>query len=80
MAVTPLNAVQKNAALTIGRAQWARAFKKQFPSATKEQRMASWKQNRKEYVQIGRISVRQLARAGFQITGGTPRPKAKRGA
>ncbi|MGQ0672772.1 MAG: hypothetical protein ACT4N2_07835 [Hyphomicrobium sp.] len=69
MAVIALTETQKQAAAEIGRAQWAAAFKMQFPRATKEEKAASWKQNRKEYVRIGRLAMRQLTKAGFQVTG-----------
>lgn len=70
MAVIPLDEPQKRAAITIGRSYWAVAFKRQFPNASKEEKLASWKQNRKEYVQLGRAAVRGLVKAGFSVTGG----------
>lgn len=71
MPASPLSKCHKLAAVHIGKAQWATVFNKQFPTATKEQRLESWKQHRKEYAKIGQIAVRQLLRSGFQITGGT---------
>ncbi len=70
MPATPLTDAQKKAAIAIARSYWRSAFKTQYPNATKDQKVASWQQSRKEYVKLGRTAVRQLARSGLQITGG----------
>jgi hypothetical protein len=70
MPATPLTEVQKKAAIAIARSYWNSAFKAQYPNATKEQKLASWQQSRKEYLRLGKLAVRQLSRSGFQISGG----------
>ena len=70
MAKAPLNDAQKKAAISIGRSYWASVFKRQYPKATKEEKQASWKQSRKQYVALGRRAVRQLTKASFTLSGG----------
>lgn len=77
MAAIPLDEAQKRAAITIGRSYWSVAFKRQFPNATKEEKAASWKQNRKEYVTLGRAAVRGLLKGGFSLAGGKAAPRKK---
>lgn len=70
MALTPLNDTQQKAAMVIGKSYWLAVFKQQFPNATKEQRKDSWKENRKEYLKLGRVAVRSLIHSKFSVTGG----------
>jgi hypothetical protein len=68
MPAIALSEDQKKAAVAIGRSYWASAFKAQFPNATKEEKDASWKQSRKDYVKLGKAAVRQLSKSGFSIS------------
>jgi hypothetical protein len=77
MAIMSLNEMQKQAAVAIAKSYWSAAFKSQFPKATKEQKLASWKQHRREYVRLGRMAVRQLLRSGFELSA-SPRERVAR--
>lgn len=67
MPVAALTETQNKAALTIGRAIWSDAHKKQAPKASKEDKLASWKQNRVAYVRLGRLAVRRLVKTGIKV-------------
>lgn len=63
----PLSETQQSAAETIGRALWHDAYRQQSPEASKEDRAASWKQNRVAYLHLGRVAVRHLLKAGHKL-------------